>query len=277
MNRKFRQNIIIFLASFIITLAGIEFFLWHGDPYGLRVYLTDFQALTRLRTSHPTGTQYYLGHHELERYSFTALPDGLRLVPDTGRSDCIITAIGDSVTFGMGVDDHETWVNLLAQRYPKVQFLNAGRPTYSVSNVLASYNYYDQSDGFIYIVIDDDDGDFLRHKHNSPPPRVFAIQLYVYFWLYPAKAPFNMGRFMKDFVPLLEQDDIVIIDFQEDRLVLDDLVAQYPSLHPVPMYTHVISRADPHPTPAGHIEIADGIDALVGELIARRCGAEYLP
>lgn len=277
MNRKFRQNLILLLASFLIAVAGIEIYLWHADPYGLRLYLMDFRALTSHRTSHPTGTQYHVGHHELGGYSFTALPDGLRLVPDTGRSECIITAIGDSVTFGMGVDDHETWVNLLAQRYPDVQFLNAGRPTYSVSNVLASYNYYDESDAFIYIVIDDDDGEFLRHQYNSPPPHIFAIQIYMYFWVYPAKSPFNMDNFMKDFVPLLQKDNILIIDFELDRLVLGDFADQYPSLRPVPMYTQVISRADPHPTPAGHIEIADNLEALVGELIEKNCGAEYLP
>ena len=56
----------------------------------------------------------------------------------------------------MGIEDDETWVNLLAQHYPDVEFLNYGRPVFAAENVLRSYNAY-PADAYIWLIVDNDD------------------------------------------------------------------------------------------------------------------------
>jgi hypothetical protein len=38
-----------------------------------------------------------------------------------------VMIIGDSFTFGWGVEEHETWVNLLQEEFPEVEILNLGK------------------------------------------------------------------------------------------------------------------------------------------------------
>ena len=44
--------------------------------------------------------------------------------------------MGDSVTFGYGVDDDQTWVDGMARALPDVHVINAGVSGFNSTNVL---------------------------------------------------------------------------------------------------------------------------------------------
>lgn len=56
--------------------------------------------------------------------------DGNAFAGDKERKP-VVLCVGDSCTFGVGVDDHETFASLLQSTFPRARSLNAGVPGYS--------------------------------------------------------------------------------------------------------------------------------------------------
>lgn len=52
----------------------------------------------------------------------------------------LVAVVGDSITFGYGVQNNETLAAQLEQEFPRYQFLNAGVPGYNLKQQVATYN-----------------------------------------------------------------------------------------------------------------------------------------
>ena len=65
------------------------------------------------------------------RFSVSTDANGCRQMPRPARVQRRIAFLGDSCTFGVGVDDEQTFAAVLQQRLPGVQCLNLGVPGYT--------------------------------------------------------------------------------------------------------------------------------------------------
>lgn len=99
------RKLIVVLAMALVTLGALELLLRVADPFGAHYY-EDMIAVWETRLPDPTGFTHRPGVYDVGgRYTFTIEPDGLRAAPSRTSSGPRVTFIGDSVTFGSGVDD----------------------------------------------------------------------------------------------------------------------------------------------------------------------------
>lgn len=78
----------------------------------------------------PTQIQGAVGRGRMSFYVSTD-KDGNRRMPPITRPKRTVLCLGDSCTFGVSVDDDETFPFVLQQQVPSTRFVNAGVPGYS--------------------------------------------------------------------------------------------------------------------------------------------------
>lgn len=277
--QKITRAIIGFLFMFIITFVMIEAVLYFLDPLGVVTYLHSFTLLEETNLPSETGYTFVIGEHKMLNYSYTINPDESRDVPaSNSNADCTIAALGDSLTFGMGVEDDETWVNILAETYPNIEFLNYGRPVFSSGNVLRSYNAY-SADAYLWLVVDNDDfpdREYFPSRGEYP----LATRLYWIYVLYPAifgELPFNI--LLENGVAITDDGSSPSADVA-DTIGENTLIFGFDELPTnnieqaiiIPKYTEVNSPMDAHPSVIGNQQIADGILPYMDDFIAEQCG-----
>ena len=272
--QKIRQRLInysLMIGSIIFTLWLVNFILGWLDPTGIWGSLHDQWELQGVILEHPTGYAYEPGSHDLVVYDVTVLDNHTRLVPDTNPSaTCTIAIIGDSVSFGMGVDDEETFANLIARNYP-VQIINTARPGYNAQQALWLADFY-PADGYIYLHINNDDMPIIpytRRENDFMPP--FAT-LIVY--ARPLLDKFNEPSKDEQIQPPVQEDEAndwlasgqqVYSEAIEELVIRDDilifasnyglgqmLIEQHPQVLPIPHHKFRVSPTDPHPNAEGH-------------------------
>ncbi len=164
------------IGLLLITLASIlstEALLSLLDPLGF-AYFRDQMVLSSLMIPSTSGYNFSSGTHALSVFTFRLLPDGTRAVPDTNRTaDKVLVFVGDSVTFGYGVNDAQTWVNLIARERPDLHVINAGVSGYNSTNVRRSIDPFPDADAFVYLIINNDAEpekrpDFAHSKPSAP-------------------------------------------------------------------------------------------------------------
>lgn len=264
---KPRHKILLILFSFAVVLLLLEVALRLVDPYGMS-YFHDTGDVLR-NTQDISDTLYILnpGTYHLNNFTLTVKGDHTRLVPDTSASDCIIVAIGDSVTMGHGVNDADTWVNQLALVFPDVQFINAGVNGYNSEQVLLSIDRFPQADGFVYYIVDNDVGDTILPKRDKSHSSY--VSMYIQYALVRSslrgQAEPIYTRFWQDIETLLSRDDLIAFN------MADNLQPDMPlSVHFLAWHEN-ISAVDGHPTANAHRALADKMQPYVQDLISRVC------
>ena len=79
-------------------------------------------------------------------------------------------AFGRSVTFGYGVDDAETWVNLVAREFPDWHVINEAYPGWSIKNLEGAWEMHPDADMIFVLTITNDSDEPERrslHAHVS--------------------------------------------------------------------------------------------------------------
>jgi len=142
MLKKILVNSALLIGSLSLFFFGIEF--------GLR--------LTGLQTVQPNPPQVYqkndnpvisytlkpnINEHAF-RSTVTTDENGFRIntqkIEEDTREKPTIAVIGDSITFGYGVENNETLPARLEERMPNFHFINTGVPGYLLSQEVALYN-----------------------------------------------------------------------------------------------------------------------------------------
>lgn len=153
-----KAKLLTFLLSFLFCFFLLEVYLRTADPWGLSYVhdIDDFYSYYDTQTYAPDWV-IAPGQYEYTGSSMMVLADHTRLVPDTNQTaNCTVVAIGDSVTFGMWVDDEATWVNQLARNFPEVHFVNAGIPGYESQHIRRMQGRFPDAEGYIYLIVRND-------------------------------------------------------------------------------------------------------------------------
>lgn len=275
-----RRTIIGILLTFLLCFAMLDALLFWFDPLGLVAYLHSFERMWETTAPSESGFTFIVGEHEMMGYSYTILEDRSRFVPATNPdATCTIVGIGDSLTFGMGVEDDETWVNLIASQYPNVHFINAGRPVFGAGNVYDSRDEY-PADGYIWLVVSNDDFGDAGYTERSTE-YLPASRLYWLYVLYPAIFKGSAFNVVNEYG--VEPDpntpspsaDVANLMLAEDNTLIFGF-DEYPTNRIeeailVPIYTDTVSPTDFHPSASAYRDIVDDIAPYIADFVTDIC------
>ena len=276
MNQRLRLNIILSLSSFLFACLALEGLLRLADPLGTFTYHYSNAQLRRHGTPHPArGYLLKPGTYELRQFTVTIQEDYTRRLPDSTSTGCHIAFLGDSVTFGLGVDDAQTWPNLVARQFPTVHFTNLALSGYNARNIVAAHAAL-PADGYIYLAIPND---------NQPPeiwndswqtnPLPTGLSAYLLHGL-RSKLPGTAlsSTYDEDIDTLLAHGDVLTFAL-EGYSTSGVLLARYPDTVLIPEWSTPISDADAHPDPNGHRELAESMLPFVRAWLPTRCPSHF--
>jgi hypothetical protein len=272
MKKALPYRILVWILRIVImtflTLLGLDFLLWHVDPLGMRAVSYNFIKMTQYTQSHPTGFMYPADIYDLGFYRVTIVDDGKRAVPDSGNGACVIAFVGDSMMWGQGVNDNQTFVNLIALNFPDVTMWNTSRATYGVENIAALVDHY-EADGYIWFVFYNDAAPFLTQTPQNKYPSALELYAALFAYLYILGDSTTWGEYASLAQDIVERDDVLSFGFEDDSLALE--AVQWGTVL-ISDPDSPVSVADGHPGVEGHQRIADSLLPLVTAFVEQRCG-----
>jgi lysophospholipase L1-like esterase len=275
MSRKLTRATIAVLSSAILLLLTLETGLRVLDPW--RAGDAQEDILTMYSAFQPDPVRGYIlppGDYHMPRWSATVLADTTRLVPDDhANAPCKLVLLGDSLTFGMGVSDGETWANLLARELPQVDVVNTGVIRYDIKQILGTYRQFDDADAYLYLMYDNDWRDEHEWFVHIRPQRLSYIMLYLNLASDHGGPPgvLELDEFYEKLRYLLSDERVTIVALNSP--FAQQVHAHVPELRIIPAYTQRISTADFHPDAAGHRQIAASMLPIVREAVRKACTA----
>ncbi|MBZ0309225.1 MAG: hypothetical protein K8I82_24380 [Anaerolineae bacterium] len=197
------------------------------------------------------------GRHDFSDSRATVLDNHTRFVPDTSPSDCQIVTVGDSITFGLWVDDEDTWVNQLARLLPDVEFINAGVPGYNSSQLVHTFSRYPDASGYLYVVVDNDHTNGIIHRVMTPNNAELYVTGYIKAVINRVVVPTyepQWEQFWHDFDEIANHDNLLI--FTYNHAISEGVTERYPQVIWLDWTPEPLSFIDVHPTPRSHTELA---------------------
>ncbi len=273
LSRKTRVGLIISLTSLLVSILLLEAVLRIADPTGVLAYQGDLTIL--LNHAIPDEHRGYVlspGDYVLSNSAVRIEQDLVRAVPDTDfNAGCSIAAVGDSATFGHGVNDSDTWVNRLAQQFPDVRFINAGVNGYNSDNIRATLDVT-KADGYIYLLTGNDAEKPIIWQPSwqtaEPSSGVSTLARVIF---YRNRAYDNKWvAFEEDLDAFAEIDTLLMFAIDGDGLT-EWAVTRYPQVVVIPNWTHDNSPGDKHPNAIGHMELAEHMQPYIDALVAEVC------
>jgi hypothetical protein len=261
-----------------LTLALIEVLLRVTDPFGV-VYFHDI-ANNFYDVSLPDQRGYVVapGQYNASHWSFTILPDNTRAVPDTSPdAENTMVFIGDSVTFGYGVDDEETWVNLVAREFPDWHVINDSYPGWSIENLEGAWEMHPDAD-LIFVLTITNDSDEPKRVAGVPGSKPTYIQLYATMISYLLRGfPLPSEETVAALEPVWREaigrigadPRVTFIVINVTGTYDDRVMEMFPDKTVrIENYTQLISTVDSHANAEGNAFVARQIVPLIREKIA---------
>lgn len=263
----------IILFTIGLTIIGIEGLL-RLDPLGI-IYYPELLMAYGQSESFPGGWQMTVGVHAFTHWSATVMPDHTRLVPDASANvDETWVFLGDSLTFGYGVNDDQPFADQIALARPEVHVVNAGSIGYGSAHVRARAADFPDADRLIYLIYGNDAEPYTTLPRVEVQMPTSGINLYLTYWsryLYlrydaPRGADYlaqqDLSRFCDD-IRALDADPRVTI-FIFEGSILQPEAQEYGTVLALPSYLpQTVSALDEHPNASAHQQIArQMLDAL---------------
>jgi hypothetical protein len=262
----------------VLTLVLIEVLLRITDPFGV-VYFHDI-ARNFYDVSLPDQRGYVVapGEYQASHWSFNILPDNTRAVPDTSpEAENTMVFIGDSITFGYGVDDHETWVNLVAREFPDWHVINDSYPGWSIENLEGAWEMHPDAD-LIFVLTITNDSDEPKRVAGVPGWKPTYIQLYATMITYLLRGfPMPSEETIAALEPAWREainrigadPRVTFIVINVTGTYDDRVMEMFPDKTVrIENYTDLISTVDSHANPTGNAFVAEQVVPLVRERIA---------
>lgn len=270
-----------FLLVSISTLVVLEIALGMLDPLGMAFYAkVDWlnQFLGRANGSFSLSP----GQYDMDGWVVSMNQDATRLVPDSGTG-CTLLFVGDSVTWGWGVNDEQTFANLIARELG-VKAINAGVYRYSSENVAASLQFFKDYELAVYLIFPNDHhrtwsttqsiqpfGEYrfpgFGILHQSTPALVWYGLYFTTQSTHAESTPY-MERFEADMQRITAHDNVLVFAFDDP---LTTAVSERYEVNVIDWYTGRISPVDPHPDPDGHQHIADAMLPYLRDRMTSAC------
>ena len=285
--KRIRRMIIFVIVILVSLVLELELILYLIDPWGLK-YFDDLATIWQTVVVHPTrGFVLPPGEYKFSHWKATELTNSIRLLPDNRNGSCQVIFFGDSVTWGHGVNDSETWVNLIAGQMPEINAVNAAFDGYNSENVRRGIADFPDAKVIIYMINGNDTERTYGYSNGWPyQPHLSMTEKYVRYFLVvkgqlpgDAAAPTlneaglggetdpNVVRFRSDIEAMSRDKRVLLIGFDNQ---FDDLKKPFGILS-IPFYKDRVSLVDAHPNPKGSREMAAAILPLVRHAVARRC------
>lgn len=265
-----KRLIVRLLAGLIVFLLGIEALLRLFDPLGI-VYFANLELMNPHIVLSPTrGYMLSPGQYVMHTWTATELGDNTRLVPDNPGGACTLVFVGDSVTFGEGVSDGDTWVNLVARQLHSVNVLNAAFDAYNSENVRGTIADFPKADAIIYLIVGNDSEITIHQVIPGPEEESYSL-LYALYLLrvYRDSYPTDYPRFWRDMDAMRADPRVTFVTF--DYQFGPELTTRYP-VRLIPPWTHNISRVDGHANIEGNQQIAAGMLPIAQAVVKDKCG-----
>jgi len=177
--------------------------------------------------------------------------------------------VGDSVTFGLGVSDDQTFVNLVAAQLPGVRVIDAAMPAFNINNVRRMVDLQPPDARIVYMITDNDsDPEFMPDFSAAGKlPTLPWTALYIRFLPTVVQAAdpsygyagSDLGMYEREVAPLGDDPRVLMIGYD------DALTPLAPGAVMIRPFTTQLSFADKHPDLNGHHEIADQILPVIRE------------
>lgn len=269
--RRLRRRVVLGMLFLALEILLIDVLLRATDPLGAWAYANDLTIINNSYMLHPErGRTFSPGEYRATRWAYTITANHTRLVPGAREQECSIALVGDSVTFGLGVDDRNTWASLIAPHTP-ARIINAGVPGYNAQDVHRSIAGL-RADGYVWLLIYNDahppipwgpgakfpDGGLTFHLHWLQR-RMVATGV---------EADDDLDMFDRYAAMIADRDDALILAFDGQHLT-----DRVPAAVTLPMYQTTVSPSDPHPDAAGNEVIAAGALEHIQALAGRVCDA----
>lgn len=257
MMRRFLVTFLItFLITFLLSIVGIEAALAAVDPWGVR-YFDDVQSIWQASAPDVTGYSFKPGRYIFGPTAFTIEADGLRAVPGRDSNGPRVAFVGDSVTFGQGVNDADTWVSLMAAAL-RLNAMNHGRSAYSIANVA---RVLDGIDGCaVFLTIANDPAPAQHYRASRPYPALW-LSRYLMLILTPPAIPAYSDRYAPLYEAVAARPDTLILAFDDGEygnIMRDEYGAVL-----IPPFTSRISVSDAHADAEGNRQIADAARPII--------------
>ena len=270
--RRFLGNFALFAIALAISLVSVEILIRSVDPSGGYVYFSDLRLARRATIADDDlGAAFLPGFYAMSSWAFEIGADGYRKTPNAPiNAGCTVAIIGDSVTFGLGVDDGETYTALLQAGYPDVRLINAGMNGYNAGN-FGPVADATPADGYVYYHIPNDAQPRKEWRPEQPAPLLWGWRVYLGSAT-PATAPdVDPALRAERYGDFLDRDNLLILTPNHDQWLIEAHGAI-----PVPMWTSYNSLRDHHPDALGHQQIADSIRGYVDGFIQEICTSNQM-
>jgi hypothetical protein len=264
------KRLALIVASLIFTLLLIDAFLRYIDPWNVVRFASELAPLAESYVKDDLrGYILPPGKYDLGSWSATITDQKTRLVPDTNtQAQCTITIVGDSVAFGHGVNDQDTWVNVLARQMPTVHLLNTGIDSYNIENIENTILAFPNVDGYLYALVDNDN--VVQMPIGQKRTNASAIELYWRIITIPPLPTMNEHDFYAALDRILANDRLSVFTF--DMGNLSRTVAQkYPQIPLLPLWSENNSKVDWHANVKGNREIAEHVLPILKQEVAHVC------
>lgn len=274
MQKKIVKYALIVVVDLIVIFFALDLLLNLFDPLGILALQSTSNAMIFAGASHPEwGYVFNPGTHDLYTFTATINSDYSRYVPATmpGRP-CNITFVGDSLTFGWGVNDDETWVNLLASELPDVSVKLVAFPGWNAANVISALSTL-EADGFVWLHWENDNGFKKVYNEADIDNLDFRPAVVVYYKsLYKSHSdtqpnPERERAYQTAIESVHPRDDLLVLA-QTTDLIAADWMQRVEA--PITVETR-ISIIDGHPNAAGNVIFADAIRPYAFEFIEQQC------